>query len=130
MNKDILQKFIQLNGDYVLGNRYQEGMGANRGNDTWEAIFLSSKVKEKFWVDDIGKLSFDDVEKFADEEIEAVIHLGKTYQPFQYGIRRKDFIQLEKVTCNPMELIIRCYTEDVKDYYKILKIMQELTEPE
>jgi hypothetical protein len=125
MKKDILQKFILFNGEYVIGNRCVESMcEALNSRDT---ILLAPDVDREYWVDDIGKLPFDTVVKFANEEIKSIIHLGKSYQPFQYGVQRKDFIQLEKVTCKPMELIIRCYNDNVKDYNKVLKIMKELT---
>ena len=128
MRKDILQKFIQLNGEYAIGNRYVEGYGSSKSY--WETILLAPDVDRDYWVDDIGKLPFDDVEKFANSEFKTIIHLGKSFAPFQYGIRRKDFIAIEKVTCPPMELVIRCYNDDVKDYYKVLEIMKELTKKE
>jgi hypothetical protein len=129
MRKDVLQKFIDENGNYLIGQRYVEGFGASRGKDSWEAIFLAPGVSRDYWVDDIGKMSYDEVVRFGDEEIQTIIHLGNNYQPFQFGIRRKDFTQLEKVTCKPMELIIKCYQENISDYYDVIKLMKELTPP-
>jgi hypothetical protein len=126
MRIDILQKFIKENGEYLIGNRYIEGMGASRGQDRWEAILLTPDVDREYWVDDLGEMPFNKVESFANEEIKTIIHLGRTYQPFQYGIRRKDFINLEKVTCKPMELVVKCYEENISDYYKIIEAMREL----
>lgn len=128
MKKEILQKFISENRNYLIGYRYVEGIGASRGEDTWEAIFLSPNVKREYWVEDIGKMTFDEVTAFADEELQTIIHLGNNYAPFQYGIRRKDFIALEKVTCRPMDLIAKCYQEDISDYYKVLEVMKALTD--
>ncbi len=125
MNKDILQELINFNGEYVIGNRYTRGF--NRCPDTWEAILLAPDVGRKYWVDDIGMLPFNDVVEFAEEEIKSIIHLGKEYSPFQYGIKRKSFIKITKCTCKPMDLVVRCYNEDVRDYYKVLEIMKELT---
>lgn len=127
MKKDILQKFIDENGNYLIGQRFVEGMGASRGNDTWEAIFVAPDVKREYWVEDIGKMTYDEATAFADEELKTIIHLGKNYSPFQYGIRRKEFITLEKVTCPAMELIVKCYQEDISDYYKVLEIMKSLS---
>lgn len=127
MDKTILQKFIDENGNYLIGQRFVEGMGAARGNDTWEAIFLAPDVKREYWVEDIGKMTYDEVEAFASEELKTIIHLGKSYSPFQYGIRRKDFITLEKVTCPAMELIVKCYQENISNYYKVLEAMKSLT---
>jgi hypothetical protein len=126
MDKTILQKFIDESGNYLIGQRFVEGMGASRGNDTWEAIFLTPDVKREYWVKDIGKMTYDEVEAFASEELKTIIHLGKNYPPFQYGIRRKDFIALEKVTCPAMELIVKCYQENISDYYKVLEVMKSL----
>lgn len=129
MNKQILQKFIDNNGEYLLGQRYIKGYGASHGNDTWEAILLAPNVSREYWTDNIGTLPWDEVEKFANEEIKTIVHLGDTYAPFQYGIRYKDFIELTKVTCKPMDLVVKCYSENITDYYKIKKIMEELTKP-
>jgi len=99
MKKDILQQLIDNNGEYLIGNRFIKGMGASEGKDTWEAILLAPDVDREYWVPDIGKLPYDVVDKFANDEIKSIIHLGNNYSPFQYGIRRRDFIQLKKVTC-------------------------------
>lgn len=126
MDKTILQKFIDENGNYLIGQRFVKGMGASRGNDTREAIFLAPDVKREYWVEDIGKMTYDEVEAFASEELKTIIHLGKNYPPFQNGILRKDFITLEKVTCPAMELIVKCYQENISDYYKVLEVMKSL----
>ena len=129
MRKDILQQFIDENGEYLIGNRYMEGSGAARGHDTWEAILVAPDVKREYWVKDIGQLPYDDVEVFANEEIKSIIHFGNNYSPFQYGIRRKDFINLKKITCKPMDLVVKCYQENISDYYKVLEVMESLTTP-
>lgn len=126
MNKDILQKFIDNNADYLIGNRHIKGMGASIGQDEWEAVLLAPAVKKEFWGKDIGALPYDDVVSFADEEITTIIHLGDTYSPFQYGIKRKDFVNLEIVTCKPMDLIVRCHQGKINDYYEVLEVMKSL----
>ena len=128
MKRNILQKFISNNGEYLIGHRYVKGYGASCGKDNWEAILLAPDVDREYWVDDIGKLSFDKVEKFSKEEIKSIIHLGNNYSPFQYGIKREDFIELIKITCKPMDLIVKCYQENISDYYKVIEVMKELTE--
>jgi len=126
MNKDILQKFVQFNGDYLLGQKYTKSFrGSNE--DTLEAILLTPDVDREYLVEDIGKLPFDSIEKFANQEIKTIIHLGKEYGPFQYGTQRKDFITLEKITCPAMDLVVRCYNEKITDYHKAIEIMKELT---
>ncbi len=126
INKDILQKFIDESGNYLIGNRYVEGMGASKGKDEWYAVFLSPNIDRNLWDKKIGELPFDTVESFAEKEIMTNIHLGGTYSPFQYGIRYKDFISLEKVTCDSNELIDVCYKEKITDYYRVLEKMKEL----
>jgi hypothetical protein len=128
IRKDILQKFIDEGDDYLIGNRYVEGMGASRGKDDWYAVFLSANIDRELWGKKIGELPYNTVENFAEKEIMTNLHLGGTYPPFQYGIRYKDFISLEKVTCNSNELINKCYQENIKDYYEVVKIMKELTQ--
>ena len=128
MNKDILQKFIDEGGNYLIGNRYVEGFGASRGKDDWYSVFLSPNIDRELWGKKIGELPYDTVEKFANKEIMTNIHLGGIYPPFQYGIRYKDFISLEKVTCNPNKLIDKCYQEKITDYDMVIEAMRTLTQ--
>lgn len=127
INKDILQKFIDENGNYLIGQRYVEGMCASKGKDQWYAVFLSPNISRDLWGKKIGELPYDTVEAFAEKDIMTNIHLGGTYPPFQYGIRYKDFISLEKVTCNANELINKCHQEKITDYYKIIEVMRGFT---
>jgi hypothetical protein len=126
IDKDILQKFIDNSSDYLIGRRviHFHVWGTN---DTDEAIFLAADIARDMWNVKLGELQYDKVVNFADEEIKTVIHLGKDYSPFQYGIRRKDFMQLMTVTCNPNKLIHECYINNVSDYYEVVKIMEKLT---
>ena len=126
LRKEILQKFIDESGHYLIGQRFVEGFGASQGKDEWYAVFVSPNVDRDLWDKKVGELPFDIVENFAEKEILTNIHLGGTYPPFQYGIRYKDFINLEKITCNANELIDKCYQEKITDYYKILEVMKEL----
>lgn len=126
LRKEILQKFIDESGNYLLGQRYVEGLGASQGKNEWYSVFLSPNIDRDLWDKKIGELPYDMVENFADKEILTNIHLGGTYPPFQYGIRYKDFINLEKITCNVNELIDKCYQGKITDYYKILEVMKEL----
>ena len=128
MKKEILQQFIDYNGKYLIGHRYTKSFRSS-SDDTWEAVFIAPDVSRDYWIEDIGKMSFDEVAKFADEEIRTIIHLGNNYSPFQYGIRRKDFIDLKEVTCKPMDLIVKCYNENINDYYKVIEAMKSLTTP-
>lgn len=128
MKEDILQQFIDESGNYLVGQRYVEGMGASRGKDEWYAVFLSPNIDRDLWDKKILDLPYKVVRDFADKEIMTNIHLGGAYPPFQYGIRHKDFISLRKVTCNPNELINKCYQEKIRDYYKVLELMEEMTE--
>lgn len=127
IRKDVLQKFIDESGNYLLGQRYVEGMGALQGKDEWYAVFLSPNIDRELWGKKVGELPYDTVEAFAEKEIMTNLHLGGTYPPFQYGIRYKDFISLEKVTCDSNTLINKCYQEKIKDYYKVIEVMNELT---
>lgn len=129
MRKEILQQMIENNGEYLVGERYIKAYGSSYSKDTREAILLSPNIDRKLWNAKIGELPFDLVINFADEEIISTIHLGNEYPPFQFGIKRKDFINLKKVTCKPMELILKCYTEKITDYYKVLEVMEKLTTP-
>ena len=128
IRKDVLQKFIDESGNYLLGERYIEGFG--RSKDEWHAVFLSPSVDRDLWDKKIGEMPYDTVEAFAEKEIMTNLHLGGTYPPFQYGIRYRDFISLEKVTCNANELINKCYQEKIKDYHKVVELMKELTPKE
>lgn len=125
MKKDILQKFIDNNGDYLIGQRYTKGWKHNP--DTWETVFLSPTIDRKLLGKKIGELPFDLVEEFNDSEIRENIFAGKSYNPFQWGIKIGHFICLEKVTCNLNELIHKCYEEDITDYYKVIEVMKSLT---
>lgn len=128
IRKEILQKFIEENGEYLIGQRYVKGYRNN--DDEWQTFFLSPSVDAKLWNKKIGELPFDIVNDFADKDILTNISLGDLYPPFQYGIRYKDFIALEKVTCKPNELINKCYAEKITDYYKVLELMKELQDGE
>jgi hypothetical protein len=127
MKEDILQQFIDESGNYLIGQRYVEGMGASEGKDEWYAVFLSPNIDRELWGKKIAELPFRRVMDFADKEIMTNIHLGGTYTPFQYGIKYKDFISLKKITCDVNELLFHCYKEKITDYYKILEIMETLT---
>ena len=125
IRKDILQKFIDENGNYLLGEKYTDGFGRNK--DEWHAVFISPNIDRDLWGKKIGELPYDTVEAFAEKEIMTNLYLGETYPPFQFGIRYRDFISLEKVTCNPNDLINKCYQEKIKDYHKVVELMKELT---
>jgi len=127
IHKDVIQKIIEHDGAYLIANRYCEGMGASRGKDEWYAMFISIPVPMEMYDKRVDDLSFGMVEKFVETEITTCLHLGKSYPPFQYGIRPKDIIAVEKVTCDSNELIARCYQENIKDYYKVIEIMKEMT---
>lgn len=126
IRKDILQKLIDEGGSYLLVNRYLEGFGASKEKGEWQALIISPNIPMKYWDKKIGELPFDMVKELADTDSRSCIHLGKTYSPFQYGVYYKDFIQVEKLDCPIMELILRCYQEDITDYYKALEIAKEL----
>lgn len=130
IRKDILQKIIDHSGAYLLVNRYVEGMGASRGKDEWHAMFVSIPIERELYEQKVDDLKYSQVEKLAEKEIVTCIHLGKSYPPFQWGIRVKDLIDVEKITCDSNELINRCYQEDIKDYWKAKEIMVELTKKE
>lgn len=125
---DILQDLIDHSGDYLIVNRYIEGVGGSRGKDEWQALFISPNVPHELFGQKIVDMPFKVVEKFANTDARSCIHFGKTYSPFQYGILYKDFISAKKVTCKAMDLILHCYTEDVHDYHKVIEIMEQLTE--
>ena len=130
MEEDILQQFIDSSGDYLIGQRYVKGMGASSGKDDWYAVFLSPNIDRELCGKKIVDLPYGVVKDFAEKEIMTNIHLGDTYPPFQYGIKYKDFISLRKITCDANKLIHRCYKDKIKDYYKILEVMEEMTEKE
>lgn len=125
MREQILQTLIDGGGKYFLAERYIQGF--NHRKDTWEALIIAPDVPRDLWGKKIMEMPYKEVVKFADAEIKSTIHLGKSYQPFQYGIHNKDFISLKEITCPPMELVVKCYQEDEKDYHKIVKIMENLT---
>lgn len=127
MRKDILQKFIDESGNYLIGKRFVEGMGAAQGKDEWYTVFLSPNVDRELWGKKIGELPYDTVEAFAEKEIMTNVYLGGTHPPFQYGIRHKDFVSIEKVTCNANDLIHKCYQEKITDYFKVLAAMKNLS---
>lgn len=124
---EILQKMIDGGGKYFLVNRYVEGMGASRGKDEWYAMVISPNVPRDLWGKKIMELPYKEVVDFSESDLMTNIHLGKTYQPFQYGIKNGDFIDLIEITCRPMELVIKCYEENITDYYKAKEIMKSLT---
>lgn len=127
MKEDILQELIDGGGKYFVANRYVEGAGAARGKDEWQALIIAPDIPRELWGLKIMDMPYKDAKRFMEAEIKTIIHLGKTYQPFQYGIRNKDFISLKEVTCPPMELIVKCYQDDIKDYYKVVELMETLT---
>lgn len=128
IRKDILQKFIDENGNYLIDQRMISRWGHTRLEDEYYGMFLSPNVDRAYSGKKIGEMPFDDVERLANTEIMTNIHLGGTYPPFQYGILAKNFICLEKVTCDPQELIHECYVQKIKDYYKAIELMKKLTE--
>lgn len=123
MREQILQKLIDGGGKYFIANRYIE----DRNGGDWESLVIAPDVSRELWGKQILELPYKDVRNFADKEIKTIIHLGKTYQPFQYGIRNKDFIDLEEITCPPMELVVKCYIENIKDFHEVRKLMKTLT---
>ena len=129
MKKDILQKFIDLNGKYLIGQRLVKYHRSDVDDD-YQTFLLAPDVSREFWVDDIGTIPFNDVKRFSDEEIRTNINLGKEFSPFQYGITRNSFINLKEVTCKPMELVLKCYKENITDYYKVIEAMESLTHQE
>lgn len=126
MKEDILQQLIDGGGKYFVANRYVEGFGAARGKDEWQALIIAPDIPRDLWGQKIWDMKYKDAKRFADAEIKTIIHLGKSYQPFQYGIHNKDFIALKEVSCSPMDLVVKCYEEDIKDYYKVIELMESL----
>lgn len=126
MDTHILQKFIDLNHKYLLGQRRIKYHRSDMDDD-YQTILLAPDVSREYWVDDIGQMPFNDVKRFSDEELRTIIHIGKEYSPFQYGVSRGSFIALQEITCNPMELVVKCYQEDISDYYKVIEVMESLT---
>lgn len=127
IRKDVLQKFIDKGGKYLIGQRYVKGAGSSQGKDEWYTVFISPNIDRELWDKKIGELPYDVVYNFAQKDILTNIHLGGTHPPFQYGIRYGDFIYIEEVTCDSQELLNRCFQEKRTDYYEVLKIMKELT---
>ncbi len=127
INKDILQKFIDNSGEYLLVNRYKEGFGASQGKDEWEAIVMSPNVDRKLWGKKVGEMPFDDVEQFANQDIRSCIHLGNTYSPFQYGIYHKDMIDVFVLKdIKIMDFIFRCYSDNITDFWKAKELAESL----
>jgi len=123
MRKDILQKFIDEGDSYLIGLKHTDFLN---GKSEQYAIFLSPDIDRELWDKKIGELTYNIVENFANKEIITNIYLGREFPPFQRGLRYKDIIILEKVTCNANELIHKCYTENITDFYKIKELMEEL----
>lgn len=130
LRTDILQELIDSSGEYLIVNRYLEGAGASRGKDEWQALFVAPNIPHELLGQKIVDMPYKIVEKFANTDSRSCIHFGKTYSPFQYGIYYKDFISTKKVTCKSMDLIVQCYNEDITDYYKVVELMEKLTEKE
>jgi hypothetical protein len=126
IRKDILQKFIDEDGNYLICQRYIEHYG--RCENEFQAVFVSPNIDRELWGKKIGELSFDTVYGFAKKAIITNIHLGGTYQPFQHGILYGDFVFAEKLTCNANRLIHACYEEEITDYYKVLEKMKQFTD--
>ncbi len=127
MRKEILQKIINHSGDYLLVNRYIKGSGASTGQDTWEAILISPNIPHNLLSSELGLVAYDIVEKFSETDARSCIHLGKSYSPFQYGILYKDFIDVFHLKDVPiMEFVIRCYEENITDFWKAKTIAEEM----
>lgn len=129
LNKDLLQKLVSGYGEYFIGNKESSHDDFGHMKTFYETIFFSPDVPSELRrVENIGQSPFELVEKFAETETHANIYLGRHKSPpFQWGLRHKEFTQVEPVTCNAMELIVACYENDITDYWEVCKKMKELT---
>jgi len=130
LKKDLLQKLANGYGEYFIGNKESTYNDYGHFKSKYEAVFFSPNVPNELRrVENIGECTFELVETFANEETHTNIYLGaKQPSPFQWGIRHSDFVDVTPTTCDPMELIIACYENNITDYYEVLKKMKELTE--
>lgn len=125
-NIDILQKLIDNNGEYLLVQRYTKSYN-QMSDDTWETLLVSPNIPYELQGKKLVDEPYKVVEKFSDTDARSCIHLGDNYSPFQYGMYYKDFIHAEKIDCKIMELITKCYTENITDYWKVLDVVKGLT---
>lgn len=120
---DILQKIVDLDGKYLIVQRFINGF--YRRDDEWETLFISPNVPRKFWDKKITDMSYADVEAFANQEVYSNIHLGNTYPPFQHGMRYGDFINVTPFEgSDAFEFIVECHVNKITDYYKVLELMK------
>ena len=129
INKNILQALIKGRGGYFIGDRQTHYLKFGERKYENKAVFFSPNIpRELQGAENIGEKPYDVVERFAESEVHTNIFLGKNAeQPFQWGIRHHEFVSIEPVTCRPMDLIVACYEGDIKDYYKVLEKMKELS---
>lgn len=125
MEINILQKFIDSSGKYLVGQKYNKGWRNN--SDTWNTVFLSFSVPTELFGKKVNDLPYSEVKKLNDTETPANIYAGKSYTPFQYGVRLGNFISLEEVTCDFNELIHKCYEDNITDYIEVIKLMKSMT---
>lgn len=92
MNTQVLQELIDGAGKYFLANRRVDGF---RNDDTREALLIAPHADRELWNTKIEDLPYKVVAKFAHSELKTTIHLGKTYAPFQYGIRNEELFTIK-----------------------------------
>jgi len=121
----ILQKLANGVGSYFIGHRR-----TSNGRETrFSAWLISPTVPYTLQNKQLGSMPFDDVDAFAKSQTLANIAFGKSVGPFQWGIAHGEFVFVEEVTCDAMELVMRCYSEEISDYAEVARMMKSLTIP-
>ena len=120
INIDILQKFVSKPTGYFLCQRSED-------KDAW---LISPDIPFNIQVKQIGELPYNVVRNLAESYFLANIPLGKRYTPFQRSIPYSSIVFAQEVTCNVMELVVKCYQENITNYVKVVQVMESLTETE
>lgn len=129
IDKQVLNEILNSKSSYYLINkRTPEYRHIHTVPQTDQAIIVSFNIPRKFWdFNNINDMKFQYVEEFLDIEINSSIYLGQAYSPFQYGLKVSDVNQTVLIEdIKVMEFVIRCYNENVSDFYKAKNILDEM----
>lgn len=129
IDKYILNEILNSKSYYYLINKKTpERRHIHTIPQTDQAIVVSFNVPRKFWdFTDVNEMKLSQVEEFSDTVINSNIYLGNEYSPFQHGLSFSDVssvILVDEVKI--MDFIIRCYNENVSDFYKAQDILNEM----
>lgn len=120
IDTQVLQQIVDNNGNYLVGQRVDSFKESY-------AVFFSPNIEHSLIKAKVEELPYKIVDKFASSDVITNLFLGDYHPPFQWGIRYGEFINVEQVTCNSWELIIKCHQEKIRDYWEVTKLIKDLT---